>query len=369
MTSPVPAGRDAPSAESFLLRMPKVELHVHLEGTFRPATLLHLAKKNGVALPADDEAGIRRWFRFRDFEQFIEIYLTCSRCLRDPEDFRLLALDFLAEQAVQNVLWSEVHFTISTHLWNGGKGDEIHAALAEAMDDGRRRWGVGMALIPDIVRGLGIDRADATLRWAVDHKDRGVAAMGIGGMELGYSNEPYAAHFDAARAEGLRTVAHAGEHGGPDSIRSAIEHCRAERIDHGIRAVDDPGLVAELREHGTALDVCPSSNVALGAVTSLEQHPLPRLRAAGAAVTVNSDDPPFFATNLTREYLLLHRTWGYGLEDLASLSRAALDHAFLAGRDRALLERRFDEEMTALGVTGSAAERTPSREMSGETSF
>ena len=124
-------------------------------------------------------------------------------------------------------------------------------------------------------------------------------------------------------------MAHAGEHGGPASIRSALEHCRAQRIDHGIRAIDDPSLVAHLAERGTALDVCPSSNVALGAVPSLEEHPFPQLRAAGVALTVNSDDPPFFGTSLTREYLLLHRTWGLSLEDLAALSLGALDHAFV----------------------------------------
>ncbi|HVR29184.1 MAG TPA: adenosine deaminase [Thermoanaerobaculia bacterium] len=346
-----PADGAAWSAEAFLLRMPKVELHVHLEGTFRPATLLHLAKKNGIALPADDEAGIRRWFRFRDFEQFIDIYITCSRCLREPEDFRLLALDFLAEQAVQNVLWSEVHFTISTHVWNGGKGDEILGALEEAIAEGRRRWGVGMALVPDIVRNLGTDRADATLRWAVDHKQRGVVALGIGGMEEGFSNQPYASHFVAARTEGLHTVAHAGEHGGPESIRSALEHCRAERIDHGIRAIDDPSLVALLAERGVPLDICPSSNVALGAAPSLEAHPLPALRAAGAAVTINSDDPPLFATSLTREYLLLHRVYGWSLDDLAALSLGAVEHAFLPEGERGKMELRFREDLAALGAT------------------
>ena len=145
-------------------------------------------------------------------------------------------------------------------------------------------------------------------------------------------------------------MAHAGEHGGPASIRSALEHCRAERIDHGIRAIDDPSLVAHLAERGTALDVCPSSNVALGAVPSLEQHPFPRLRAAGVALTLNSDDPPFFGTSLTREYLLLHRTWGLSLEELAALSLGALDHAFVPAAERPALERRFREELADLGV-------------------
>jgi adenosine deaminase len=349
------------SPEAFLLRLPKVELHVHLEGTFRPATLLHLARKNGVALPADDEGGIRRWFRFRDFDQFIEIYVTCSKCLVDPEDFKLLALDFLAEQAVQNVLWSEVHFTISTNLANGRNGDEILHALREAIDEGRKRWGVGMALIPDIVRNYTAVHADATLRWAVDNRDRGVVAMGIGGIEKGLSNEPFTTHFAEAKASGLHTVAHAGEHGGPESIRSALDHCRAERIDHGIRAIDDPSLLAHLAERRTALDVCPSSNVALAAVPSLEEHPLPKLRAAGVAITLNSDDPPFFGTSLTREYLLAHRTWGIPLEELAALSQGALDHAFVPAAQRPAIEQRFRDELEALGVASGGDDRPATR--------
>jgi len=186
-----------PGIDSFLLQMPKVELHVHLEGTFRPATLLSLAQKNSVPLPADDVAGIRRWYAFRDFEHFVEIYVTCSRCLVDPEDFHLLARDFLAEQAVQNILYSEVHFTISTHLWNGRDAEGIRQALAEATADAERRLGVTMRLIPDIVRNMEIERADATLEWAIAGRDRGVVALGMGGIERGYEDAPFAGHFAA----------------------------------------------------------------------------------------------------------------------------------------------------------------------------
>jgi adenosine deaminase len=154
----------------------------------------------------------------------------------------------------------------------------------------------------------------------------------------------------------LHTVAHAGEHGGPESIRSALEHCRAERIDHGIRAIDDPSLLAHLAERRTALDVCPSSNVALAAVPSLEEHPLPKLRAAGVALTLNSDDPPLFGTSLTREYLLLHRTWGISLEELAALSFGALDHAFVPAQERPALEQRFRGELADLGVRVGGAD-------------
>ncbi len=348
------------SIEPFLRKMPKVELHVHLEGTFRPATLLSLARKNGVPLPADDEAGLERWFRFRDFDHFVEIYVTCSRCLKDPADFHRLALDFLAEQAVQNVLYSEVHFTISTHLWNGLDGEGIRQALDEAAAEALRRHGIRMRLIPDIVRNMETERADATLRWAVDGKNDGVVAIGLAGIELGYSNEPFRAHFATAKQEGLHCVAHAGETGGPDSIRSVLEVCGAERIGHGIRAIDDPALLQRLVEDRIPLEVCPSSNVALGVVRSLEEHPVKRLLEAGIVVTINSDDPPLFGTDLTSEYLKLHRAFGYSRRQLAQLSMNGLRHAFLPTQEKAALEARFTEEFRALGVNLGTSNRLTS---------
>ena len=340
------------NVESVVVHMPKAELHVHLEGTFRPATLLALAQKNRVQLPADDVDGIRRWFRFKDFGHFIEIYVTCSRCLRDPEDFHVLALDFLAEQAIQNVLYSEVHFTISTHLWNGLDGEGIRSALKEAAQNGEKRHGIHMKLIPDIVRNMDTDRADATLRWAVDGKNEGVVALGMGGMEKGYSNEPFRSHYEMAAQEGLHRVVHAGETAGPDSVRSALEVCGAERIGHGVRAVEDSTLVNELAERRIPIEVCPSSNVALGVYPSIADHPVKKLIDAGVEVTINSDDPPLFGTNLTREYLHLHRTFGLGADELAELSWNGLRHAFVAGEERASLEERFRGGMKAVGMGG-----------------
>ncbi len=340
------------SIEGFLLRMPKVELHVHLEGTFRPATLLELARKNNVPLPANDVEGIRRWFHFPNFERFIEIYVTCSRCLREPEDFYLLAQDFLAEQAMQNVLYSEVHFTISTHVWNGGDPEAIRQALSEATEDAEKRLGVTMRLIPDIVRNMEVERADTTLRWAVDGRDRGVVAIGMGGAEVGYSNDPFVGHFREAREAGLHTVSHAGETGSPADVRSALEDLGAERIGHGVRSIDDPGLMAELAERRIPLEVCPSSNVRLGVAADLASHPFDRLRQAGVEVSLNSDDPPFFDTNLTREYVRMHQTFGYDRTTLAEIARSGLRHAFLTGEERSELERRFDEKMASAMALG-----------------
>lgn len=336
--------------EHFVAQMPKVELHVHLEGSIQPATLLELARRRRVDLPADDEEGLRRWFQFRDFEHFVNVYLTCCRCLRDPEDFQLVLDQLMAEQERQNVLYSEVHFTIGTHLANGVNGQEVAAALSETLERGRKQRGVGVQLIPDIVRDVGPEMADRTLEWALAGRQRGVVALGLSGFESA-SDEPYREHFQIAEQEGLHRVAHAGEHEGPDSIWSVLEICRAERIGHGIRSIDDLELVEALEARGVPLEICPTSNLRLGAVAELSEHPFDRLRQAGVVVTVNSDDPPLFETDLNREYLRLAREFGYGAAELAGLARNALRAAFVEESDREILEREFAVRLEALGVS------------------
>jgi aminodeoxyfutalosine deaminase len=338
------------SIDRFLLRLPKVELHVHLEGSMRPAVLLELARRNGIELPAQDEAGLKRWFRFTDFEHFVQVYLACSRSLRSPEDFQLLVLDFLTEQAYQNVVYTEAHFTVSTHLANGVDGGEVLAALAEAIAEGERRHGVTLRLIPDIVRNVGVAPADRTLEWALAGRDRGVvAALGLSGSERLYPNEPFREHFAAAKREGLHRVAHAGEHAGPESIRSSLQVCDAERIGHGVRAIEDPALVEELRAAQIPLEVCPTSNLCLGVAPDLASHPFDRLYRSGLALSVNSDDPAFFNTNLTLEYLRLHQTFGYSPAELGGFSLAALRQSFLPEPARLELEESFRRQFDTLG--------------------
>ncbi len=338
------------SIDRFLLRLPKVELHVHLEGSMRPSVLLELARRNGIDLPVKDESGLKRWFRFTDFEHFVKVYLACSQALRRPEDFQLLVLDVLAEQAYQNVIHTEAHFTISTHLTNGANGGEVLDAMAEAIAEGERRYGVTLRLIPDIVRNVGVEAADQTLEWALAGREKGiVAALGLSGSERLYPNEPYRDHFATALEKGLHRVAHAGEHAGPESIRSSLEVCAAERIGHGVRAIDDPELMAELRASQIPLEVCPSSNVCLGVVPDIPSHPFDRLYRAGLALSINSDDPAFFNTNLTLEYLRLHQTFGYSPAELAGFSLAALRQSFLPDADKAALGESFREQLDALG--------------------
>ncbi len=324
----------------FIRRMPKVELHVHLEGAIRAPTLLQLAKRRSVELPAGDVAGIERWLEFRDFDHFLEVYLTISRCLRDPEDFQLITAAFLEEQARQNIRHTEAHFTISTHIANGVNAGEVAEALAETVLDGERNLGVRLRWIPDIVRNVDPSRADQTLEWALSHRDHFVAAIGLSGKES-HAAAPFREHFEVAKAEGLHRAVHAGEQSGPATVWEALELCGAERIGHGIRAVDDPDLVDELRRRRIPLEVNPTSNVCLGLVASLAEHPIRVIREEGLSFSINSDDPALFHTSLTRELELVAGELALNRREVASLSTAALDQAFLTPGERDTLAGEF----------------------------
>jgi len=341
------AAHRAPLHE-LLARMPKVELHVHLEGSMLPADLLALARRRGIDLPADTVEGLARWFQFSDFAHFVQIYVTICRCLKQPEDFQRLVDAVAAEQARQNIVYSEVHFTIGTHLMNGQSASELRDAMAEALVDAERRHGVRLRLIPDLVRNVPFKWADRTLEWALEMQGRGVVALGLSGFES-HPVDPFTEHFRVAAGAGLHRVAHAGEHGGPESVRAVLEACGAERIGHGVRSIEDPDLVAELAAKGTPLEVNPTSNVCLGVVPDLASHPFERLRAAGVRVTVNSDDPPLFATTLTEEYRLLADTFGYDAETCGALALAALDASFLPESEKVEHRVAFRRELAALG--------------------
>lgn len=333
----------------FIRRMPKAELHVHLEGSIGARTLLELAARRGVELPARDVPGIESWLNFRDFDHFLEIYLTISRCLRDPEDFQLATAAFLEERARENILYTEAHFTISTHVANGANGSEVAEALAETVAAGEKDLGVRLRWIPDIVRNVDFGRADQTLEWALDHRDKYVVGLGLSGKES-HPAQPFREHFAVAEKEGLHRTVHAGEQSGAAAIWDALEHCRAERIGHGIRSVEDPKLLDVLRERKIPLEVCPTSNLRLGLVPSLEEHPVLGIHDAGIPWTLNSDDPALFHISLTQEFEAVGDLMSLDLRELAGLSMAALEHAFLEDSERASLQRVFREWFADQGV-------------------
>jgi adenosine deaminase len=335
--------------ESYLRAAPKVELHVHLEGAIRPATLLELARRNRVDLPADTVEGLRQWFVYRDFAHFIEIFVTATACLCSAEDYALIVYEFGAEMARQNVRYAEVTFSPSTHVWLGRPWELVFGGITRGRERAEAEFGVRIRWIFDIVRRVSdpstlMPKADYTTGAAIDGLWDGVVALGLGGMEDGAPPEPFAPQFARARAAGLHSVPHAGE----TSIWGAIRSLGAERIAHGVRAIEDPALVAYLAERLIPLDVCPSSNICLGVYSDLEAHPLRRLREAGAIVTINSDDPPLFNTTLNDEVALLAGPFGFDIETIDDVLLNGVRSAFLDPDDQRSLEAAFRAEMASL---------------------
>lgn len=330
--------------------MPKVELHVHLEGAIRPETLLELARRNRVDLPADNLNGLRRWFSFTHFQHFIEVYLTITRCLRTGEDYELIAYEFGAEMARQNIRYAEVTFSPSTHESLGIPQEVWFPGLSRGRARALQDFGVHFNWIFDIVR---IERnrdwiADYTLAVALDGRRDGVVALGLGGYEAPNPPAPFARWFEAAKAHGLKSTPHAGETAGPESIWSAIRDLHADRIGHGVRSTEDPDLLRYLAEHRIPLEVCPTSNLRLGLYPSMREHPLERLMESGVVISINSDDPPLFGTSLTQELVSADETFGLGRERLEGLILNAARSSFLQDAERAVLVRKLTSEFAAM---------------------
>jgi aminodeoxyfutalosine deaminase len=304
------------------MTFPKIELHVHLEGTVRPETLLEIARRNDYPLPADTVEGLSALYDYRDFEHFIEVWILTTNALQRAQDFEQVVVDYAEEAAAHGAVYVEAIFSPAERIRHGVGWDEIFSGYCDGAQAARELHGVEVRLTPDIYRGATLEKAEDVVRYSAAYRDRGVVGVGLGGLEAQYPPEPYAPVFVLARELGLASVPHAGEHAGPASIRGALDALGADRIRHGIRAIDDPALVVELAEREVVLDVCPISNVRTGAVRSLEEHPLPRLVDAGIRCSVSTDDPAMFDTDLSREY---EAALGLGVDP------AALFEAGLAG--------------------------------------
>ncbi len=324
--------------DEFIAALPKAEIHLHLEGAIQPATVLALARRHKLLanLPASDEAGLRQWFSFSGFSHFIQVYLTLQNLLRAPADFALTAYECGADMARQNIRYREVTVTPYTHTDFLDKGLTIDDMLA-GLEDGRRRarhdFGVEMRWVFDIPRNLSFPQRDGktydprpaerTLEFALAGQGRGVVGFGLGGYEVGAPPEFYAHAFTAAKQAGLLSVPHAGETAGPAGVWGAVNALAADRIGHGVRAVEDPALLALLVKRRIPLEINVTSNICLHVYRRPAEHPLPHLDRMGVLVTVNSDDPSLFNTSLVQEYQLLAREFGYSQADLIRLARNA----------------------------------------------
>ncbi|WP_320066152.1 adenosine deaminase [Micromonospora sp. RTGN7] len=316
--------------------MPKIELHVHLEGTIRPTTLLEIARRNGVPLPGRTEEELVAHYRFVDFAHFVEVWIATTNCLRTRRDFRQVVVDYAAEAARHGAVYLEGIFSPAERVRRGVRWDDAFGGYADGAVEAYERHGVVVRLTPDIDRGLPPDWAEECARQAVRYRDRGVVGFGLGGPESAGGADAYGRAFAVARDGGLGLVPHAGEAAGAASVREALWYDPV-RLRHGIRAVDDPELLAEIAGRGIVLDVCPTSNLRTRVVAGLDTHPLPWLRAAGVRCSIGTDDPAMFGTDLSQEYELAARL-GVGGAD-----------AFAAGVAGALCDPVTRDRLAAIG--------------------
>ncbi len=327
--------------------LPKVELHLHLEGTLQPEMLFALARRNGVALRFDSVESLRAAYDFGDLQSFLDLHYEAMQVLREEQDFFELTLDYLRRAAAQGLAHAEVFFDPQGHTSRGVPFDTVVRGISRALDQGYEELGVTSRLILSFWRHL--SQADAFDTWAQaePHLER-FAAVGLDSGETGNPPERFARVFAAAREAGLKTVAHAGEEGPPSYIWGALDALGVSRIDHGVRAIEDDALVHHLARLRVPLTVCPLSNVRLRAVPELSRHPLLEMLARGLSVTINSDDPAYFGGYIGDNYHAVLEALRPGPAQILQMAANAIDASFLAPAEQAALHRRL----------AAAAERT-----------
>ena len=304
------------------------ELHVHLEGTLEPDLVRVLAGRNRMSIPDGHPALSRPVSGYRDLRQFLDAYYGAMAVLRSETDFHDLAAAYFARAARGGVVRAEVFFDPQAHLARGVPLEVILGGFSAAQVEAERNLGLASGLIACFQRGLGEDAAEETFDRLLPFRDR-LLGVGLVGAEVAGSTAPFARVFSRAAAEGLHRTAHAGQDGGPERVAEALDLLGAERIDHGIRALEDPDVVARLRDEQVPLTVCPLSNVRLGIVSSIERHPLRRMLAAGLTVSVNSDDPAYFGAYLDDNLAALRSGLAFTDEEIAALAAASRAAAFV----------------------------------------
>jgi adenosine deaminase len=332
---------------SFAARIPKAELHVHLEGTITPAAYVSIARRNGLE-PSDAAA----MFACHDFPSFLRAFLEVAKALRRPEDFAELATEYLWHSAAENVRHVEFFISPATQRKFVPELDAraMIAAVWDTCERARKEQGITSRLIIDMVRNLGGEEALLDVDLALATADRGVVGIGLGGDERHFPARDFQRAYAKAREHGLRRTVHAGEAAGAESIVDAVELLGAERIGHGVAARGRPEVLALLRERGVTIDACPTSNRFTAALAKGETHPLREFLAAGVGVTLSSDDPSFFKTSVTAEYEYA-AALGCGVEEITAIAKASFARSFLPASDRQRLVGEVDAYVDGLGIT------------------
>lgn len=341
---------------SFIDGLPKAELHLHIEGTLEPELMFELATRNGVRLPYASVEEVRAAYAFGSLQDFLDIYYQGMNVLIEEQDFYDLTRAYLEKARRQGVLHAEIFFDPQAHARRGVPFAAVVEGIHRALCDGERELGVSSRLIMCFLRDLDADDAMETLEGALAYKDR-ITAVGLDSAEVGNPPGKFREVFERARAEGLRAVAHAGEEGPADYVRGALDELGAERIDHGVRSLDDPALVERLARARVPLTVCPLSNVRLGVVDDMRRHPLREMMEKGLLVTVNSDDPAYFGGYVNENYLAVHEALGLTADQLVVLARNSFEASFLSAAEKDALVARLDAYAAARApkATGPSA--------------
>jgi aminodeoxyfutalosine deaminase len=341
-------GSGLPEPSSFLRSLPKAELHLHLEGTVDPATLAELSRRHPTPLAVLNnrysdvsqsgrvftEQEAEALYDYKDFVGFLMAFKAVTERLRDAEDYELVTYRMCEKLAREGCVYAEVYVSVGVVFWRGQEFDALFEGMERGREHGERDFGVKVRWIFDAVRHFGPEEGWKVLRKAVEFRARNVVGIGIGGDEARGPAENFREIYAEARTHGLRLTAHAGESTGPESIWAALRELKAERIGHGLHAIEDPALVEHLARAGTPIEICVSSNLKTGCCRRLEEHPVRRLFDAGVKITVATDDPEMFHTTLTREYQILQEQFGFSEDELRQVARNSFEASFLSENEK-----------------------------------
>ena len=337
---------NAADIESFIRGVPKAELHLHIEGSLEPELAFELAERNGVELRFPDVEALRRAYEFTDLQSFLDIYYECAAVLVTRQDFRDLTWAYLRRARADNVCHAEIFFDPQTHTQRGIGIDVVIGGIGDALKAAPTELGLSAGLILCFLRHLSSEAAMSTLEAALPYKQQ-LLGVGLDSSEVGNPPEKFRAVFERARAEGLRLVAHAGEEGPPSYIRQALELLHVDRIDHGVRVLEDPELAERLARDEVPLTVCPLSNVKLAVFERLEDHNLKQLLDRGLQVTVNSDDPAYFGGYVNDNYLAVARALKLSKQQVVTLAENSIRASFLDAAEKSRLLSRIAEAASA----------------------
>ena len=331
--------------ERFIERMPKAELHIHIEGSLEPEQMFEFAGRNGLRLPFKSVDEARQAYQFADLQSFLQLYYQGVRVLVHERDFYDLTWAYFSKAHSQNLRHVEMFFDPQAHTGRGIAFETVISGIHHAMLDAKQRVGISSKLVMCFLRDLSEQAAMATLQQALPFKDR-IFAVGLDSSEVGHPPEKFSGVFDEARKEGFLTVAHAGEEGPPEYIWQALDRLKVSRIDHGVRCIEDPDLTARLAAAGIPLTVCPLSNVKLRVFESIEKHNLKQLLDRGLCVTINSDDPAYFGGYLTENYLAVQKALSLDRNDIYCLARNSFQAAFLRPDEKQIFLDELDNYLS-----------------------